>query len=106
MSALQKTIEIVGGRVALAKAINVTPQAIYQWLHGKTQMDPVHARSIELATKGNVTRYDLRPDVFGPPPAVCLRCGCRVLACPSDTQSGGDEEESDETEDKTPEQAA
>lgn len=43
---------------------------VWNWLNtDKTPMPPAeHCRAIEEATGGQVTRYDLRPDVFGSGP--------------------------------------
>lgn len=78
---LQKAIELVGGQVALATAIREWHQAngrevrvaqghVWNWLNTtKTPMPPAeHCRAIEDATGGQVTRYDLRSDVFGENP--------------------------------------
>lgn len=66
-SPLKKAIENAGGVAALARALNVTSQAISQW-------DRVPAeRVIQVEVVTGVTRYDLRPDVFGPAP--CHRQG-------------------------------
>ena len=61
-SALVTAIEKMGSQVALAKACEVTPQAVNQWVgKGKPPADKVLA--IEAAT--GVSRYELRPDIFG-----------------------------------------
>lgn len=38
---------------------------VYQWLNGLKPVSPESAVLIEQATEGCVTRFDLRPDVFG-----------------------------------------
>lgn len=48
--------------------LNITQPAIHKWMTGKSKPSAKHAIAIERATKGAVTRYDLRPDVFGPAP--------------------------------------
>lgn len=62
--ALPRAIEVVGGRVALASALGVTPQAIFLWLK-KGRVPVERALAIETLTGGKVTRRDLRPDIFG-----------------------------------------
>lgn len=66
---LEKAVYITGSQVALARHIggNVRQQHIWKWL--RSQPPAEHCRAIEDATNGVVTRYDLRPDVFGPAPA-------------------------------------
>lgn len=51
-----------------AKLVNVSQPCIHKWMTGKSQPSPKTAVAIERATGGKVTRYDLRPDVFGPAP--------------------------------------
>lgn len=69
MSAIKKSVEAVGGRQAeLARRVGVTPAAVTQWVRGRRPVPPERCRAIEDATGGAVTRYDLRPDIFGPPP--------------------------------------
>ena len=61
---LKKAIFIVGGVPAMARELEITPQAVRQW-----KRSPVlRASQIEEITSGRVSRYALRPDVFGAPP--------------------------------------
>lgn len=62
---ITNAIEAAGGQSALAKAINVTPPMVWQWINGLRPVPAHHCIPIEEATGGKVTRYDLRPDVFG-----------------------------------------
>ncbi|ADE14123.1 hypothetical protein Nhal_0950 [Nitrosococcus halophilus Nc 4] len=64
---LQRAVEIVGGQVELAKRLGVTQQRIWNWLYrDKCQRIPAeYVLPIECATNGRVTRYELRPDIFG-----------------------------------------
>lgn len=61
-AALTKAIEIAGGHAALAKTLGIERTAIYQW----KQAPPKRVATLEQLT--GVTRYDLRPDVFGEAP--------------------------------------
>lgn len=84
MSYLQKTIAIAGGQNQLARKITawhadrgivlvVRQQYVWKWLRSESPVPPAeHCRAIEDITRGAVTRYDLRPDVFGTSPA----CDC------------------------------
>lgn len=67
-AALARAVAIVGSQVKLAEAIGKRQGHVWDWLYksGKPAADCCIA--IELATHGIVTRYDLRPDVFGEPP--------------------------------------
>lgn len=56
-----KAINLLGGNGGVARVFGVRPQAI-------SQMDlcPImRARQLEAAVNKRVTRYQLRPDVFG-----------------------------------------
>lgn len=70
MRTITDAVNAVGGQVALAKQLGVNPSLISQWVTGRLKVAARHCLSIELATVGAVTRYDLRPDVFGPAPAT------------------------------------
>lgn len=62
---IEVAAEVAGGRTALARALGVTPSMVSQWCAGFRPVSPRHCIPIEEATRGSVTRYDLRPDVFG-----------------------------------------
>lgn len=64
---IQRAIEQLGPS-ALADAIGVTPQFITSLSKGERPVPPGRCLAIEAATLGKVTRYELRPDVFGGPP--------------------------------------
>lgn len=49
---------------ALAKEITTYPQKVWNWQKRGSKVPAEFAVPIEEATKGLVTRYDLRPDVF------------------------------------------
>jgi len=58
---IRKALKLAGGTVKLASLLGITPQAISQW-----KRTPVnHVLKIEEATGGEVTRYELRPDIYG-----------------------------------------
>jgi len=50
----------------LADRLGVTQGVISQWVVGRAPVPPERAVAIERATRGEVTRLELRPDVFGP----------------------------------------
>ena len=72
---LQKAIDLVGGQSALADEINIqkaappqiTQQHVWNWLHRQGQAPAKYCLFIEVATKHEITRNHLRPDVFGAP---------------------------------------
>lgn len=68
LSAIKAAVAKLDGQASLASAIGVHKVVVNQWVRG---MRPIPARwciPIETATGGEVTRHDLRPDVFGAPP--------------------------------------
>lgn len=70
---IQKAIEAADGQAALARAIKVQSQVVWQWADGRRPVPAHHCLAIEDACKGAVTRYDLRPDVFGAAPSKSKR---------------------------------
>ncbi len=58
--ALRRAIQSVGGIYALARALGLTHQAIYQW-----EKCPV-LRVLEIERLTGVPREELRPDVYPP----------------------------------------
>lgn len=55
--------KIMGSQATLARHLGVTRQAVSKWI--KTGRTPSRrVLTIEQATKGLLTRYDLRPDVY------------------------------------------
>ncbi len=67
--ALRRAISIVGSQTALAKVIGSTQGHVWNWLNRDNSVSVTHVLAIEAATKGAVTRYQLRPDVYGHVPA-------------------------------------
>jgi DNA-binding transcriptional regulator YdaS (Cro superfamily) len=64
MEALIRAIEHFGGVGKFADEIGVRQNVVSNWkLRG--QVPAERCLAIEEATHGEVTRYDLRPDVFG-----------------------------------------
>lgn len=63
-SALERAVKTMGSQSALAKAIGVTPQHVWNWLNRDKEVPAEQAIPIEEATGGKVTRHDLRPDLY------------------------------------------
>jgi len=57
---LQRAIVAAGGVSRLAKQLQVTSQAVSQWSKAPAQ----RVLEIEKAAGGEVTRHDLRPDLY------------------------------------------
>ena len=65
---IERAVEALGGMSELAQAICVTRPLVYQWVKRLRPVAAKHCLPIESATNGAVTRYELRPDVFGEAP--------------------------------------
>lgn len=59
---LDRAIEYIGSARKLACRLGVTSMAVSQWRH--RGVPPARAKQIELLTQKQVTRYQLRPDIF------------------------------------------
>ena len=64
IEALKRAIILAGGQVALGNKIGSTQQSISWWLHKSGQVPAEKAPLIEVAVNGQVTREQLRPDIF------------------------------------------
>lgn len=73
-TAIARAVAIIGSQTELAEILGVTPGLVWQWINGRRVVDSKHCLAIERAvdkiSAGAVTRYDLRPDVFGEKPAA------------------------------------
>lgn len=68
--ALSRAISIVGSQKKLAAKIGTTQSQVWYWLKRSRKGVPGEfAQKIEGATKGVVSRHELRPDVFGSSPS-------------------------------------
>ena len=65
--AITRACDLVGGQVVLAQRLGVTPQAVNQWVK-KGKPPPERVLAIEEATDRQVSRHELRPDLYGPAP--------------------------------------
>ena len=59
-------LQIAGSQRALAKLAGVSQPAVHKWVKGLSCPGLKASVQIERATHGAVTRFDLRPDIFGP----------------------------------------
>ena len=59
--ALDLAIELAGSRAALARITGVSKPAAYKW----TRIPAQHCRRLEKHFDGALTRYEMRPDIFG-----------------------------------------
>jgi DNA-binding transcriptional regulator YdaS (Cro superfamily) len=63
-TALKKAIENAGGCAALAKKLGISPPAVSQWKRVP------HTRVLTVEKLTGVSRYQLRPDLYGSSPEV------------------------------------
>lgn len=89
-------INLVGGILEMSKILNVTQQAIYRWLKKTAPVPDVkYCLLIEKYTNGEITREDLRPDIFNKKeilnePNVSLKKGMALIKKAfSDLSNGG-----------------
>jgi DNA-binding transcriptional regulator YdaS (Cro superfamily) len=68
-TAIARAARLAGSQSALASLLGVSPQAVQQWVE-KGHPPPERCLAIERAVSGAVTRFELRPDVYGEPPVV------------------------------------
>ncbi|HHW4673883.1 helix-turn-helix domain-containing protein [Xylella fastidiosa] len=70
-SPIKRAVVVAGGQSALARLLSVNGKSVKQghvwaWLNRYRHVPAEYVLKIEALT--GVSRYDLRPDVFGPPP--------------------------------------
>lgn len=56
------------GTVLIARHCGVSLQAVHKWLRAGV---PPPKRCLDIERITNISRYELRPDVYGADPAVC-----------------------------------
>lgn len=64
-SHIERAVELFGSQKKLADAVGCSQQHISLLLRGVVKVTAEMAISIDEATKGDVSRRELRPDVFG-----------------------------------------
>ncbi len=57
-----------GSQAKAAAQLGVTQGMVWQWLNGHCGISAERAIKIEEKTGGVVTRYELRPEIFGSAP--------------------------------------
>lgn len=68
VSEIEEAVRRAGSQSALARAIGTSQATVWKWLNKDLPVTPALVLKIEATT--GVSRYGLRPDVFGPAPAV------------------------------------
>ncbi len=60
---INSAINLMGSQQKLADACGVKQPSVWAWLHGKKKVSAENAMRIEIATKGKVPAYKIRPDL-------------------------------------------
>jgi DNA-binding transcriptional regulator YdaS (Cro superfamily) len=60
-------------RESIARALGVSEVAVRHWMNGIRRVPGHHCIPLELLTGRQVTRYELRPDIFGKAPPAGKR---------------------------------
>lgn len=66
MNVIAEAIQRAGGSSKLGRALGITRQAVEAWKGKGRVVPPEHVLEIEKLT--GVSRYELRPDIYGAPP--------------------------------------
>jgi len=70
LECLQRAIAIVGGQSAMARACGLKQGHIWAWLNKASRCPAEHVLGVEEATGGEISRHQLRPDLYPHPPPV------------------------------------
>jgi DNA-binding transcriptional regulator YdaS (Cro superfamily) len=63
---IKKAVDICGSQVALAKAVGKTQKHVWNWMNRDKRVPAEYVLDIEKATNGQVSRHELRPDIYPP----------------------------------------
>jgi DNA-binding transcriptional regulator YdaS (Cro superfamily) len=74
IAALDLACRLLGSQDSLADTLQIKSPSITGW-RDRNRVPAERCREIEAATHGRVTRYQLRPDVFGPAPQPVQQAG-------------------------------
>jgi len=67
--ALERAIALAGGQSRLARRLGVSQATVWYWLHKNGRAPAEHANAISEASGGEVSKSDLRPDLWPGPKA-------------------------------------
>ena len=65
MNYFREAVAIIGGQVETARLMQFSQSIVSQMATGERPIPAGRCRQLEFLTKGKVTRYQLRPDIFG-----------------------------------------
>ena len=72
LQALQEAVRIAGGQTALAEKIGKKQGHVWHWLNESKKAPAEAVLAIEAAIEGQITRHQLRPDIY-PQPATSAK---------------------------------
>jgi len=67
MKIVEQVINLAGGASVVARACGVSPQAVQQW-RTSDRIPAERVLTVEKLVNGQVSRYEIRPDVYGDKP--------------------------------------
>ena len=67
MPAIERAVRAAGGKARLARLMGVSSVMVHKWVTGRSKVTAERARQMEQVLERQVTRHELRPDVFDPP---------------------------------------
>lgn len=69
LTPIRKAVAIVGNQTKLAEILDVAPSAVQQWV-AANHVPAKRVLAVEAATGGQVTRSELRPDIYPAEPRM------------------------------------
>lgn len=67
MAPIERLLMLVRSQSCFARELGISPQAVDGWRR-RGQVPAERVLDIERITGGAITRYELRPDIYGEPP--------------------------------------
>lgn len=63
MNVYRKLVAIFGSQTELARQLGVTRSCVNKWVH-RQRIPPHYVIRIEKASEGQITRWEMRPDLY------------------------------------------
>lgn len=64
IDALKRAVEVLGTQTAVSRVVGVTAQAVSDMVRNGQRVPAEWCLPIEAATAGQITRHQLRPDLY------------------------------------------
>jgi len=78
-SQLARAIRLAGSQSAFGRLIGKRQSVVHDWLKRGLPLPAEHVLAVEAAT--GISRYDLRPDVYGPAPETLIQIASPASVC-------------------------